>query len=78
MFLMENYTFLSIFNLILPLRETFFKEGAVALFGPFKSPDLPQHFYFFETRTQYKVNGKKSKKSGISKGVYDTVKKRLF
>jgi hypothetical protein len=42
------------------LRETFLKKGAIALFGPFKSSDLPQYFYdIFETRTQYKVTGKK-------------------
>jgi hypothetical protein len=29
------------------LRETFFKKDAVALFGPFKSPDLPRYLYFF-------------------------------
>jgi hypothetical protein len=60
------------------LRETFFKKDAVALFGPFKSPDLPRYLYFFETRTQYKVTGKRSKKSDTSNGVYDTVKTRLF
>ena len=46
--------------------------------SPSISPLFPNIFIFFETRTQYKVTGKKSKKSDISKGVYDTVKKRLF
>ena len=60
------------------LRETFFKKDAVAFLSPLKRPINPNIFIFFETRTQYKVTGKKSKKSDMSKGVYETTKNWLF
>jgi hypothetical protein len=41
---------------------------------PLNGPNNPNIFIFFETRTQYKVAGKKSKKSDMSKGVYETTK----
>ena len=46
--------------------------------APLNRPIYPNILILFETRTQYKVTGKKSKKSDTSKGAYDTVKKRLF
>ena len=43
--------------------------------SPLKRPINPNIFIFFETRTQYKVAGKKSNNSDTSKGVYETTKK---
>jgi hypothetical protein len=40
--------------------------------SPLKRPTYPNIIIFFETRTQYKVTGKKSKKTDNSKGVYET------
>ena len=42
------------------LKETFFNKVAVAFFVPV----FPNIFIFFETRTLYKVAGKKTKKIG--------------
>ncbi len=42
------------------------------------SPNNPNIFIFFETRTQNKVAGKKSNNSDNSKGVYETIKKGYF
>jgi hypothetical protein len=52
------------------LRETLFKKEAVEFLAPLKRPTNPNIFIFFETRTQYKVTGKKSNNSDTSKGVY--------
>ena len=70
--------YLDRFFLVLKLRETFFKKDAVEFLSPLISPLFPNIFIFFETWTQYKVPGKKSKKSDNFKGVYETTKNRLF
>ncbi len=59
-------------------RDFFCQRMQLHFLSPLNSPSNPNIFIFFETRTQYKVTGKKSKKSDNSKGVYETTKKRLF
>jgi len=65
--------------LLLSIKRDFFLKRMQSHFlSPLNSPNNPNIFIFFKTRTQYKVTGKKSKKSDDSKGVYETTKKRLY
>jgi len=59
-------------------ERLFLKRMQLHFLSPLKRHINPNIFIFFETRTQYKVAGKKSKKSDMSKGVYETTKNRLF
>jgi hypothetical protein len=51
------------------LRETFLKRKQLHFLAPLIRPIKPNIFIFHETRIQYKVTGKNTKKSDTFKGV---------